>query len=140
MCLIKRSPPVFFYYIGAIYAIIGVPKTPEIGVMTMRITEVTDQHIKFTNGSAITFSHPQDCCEDNYADFKQLEECALNTEFNEKLIFEAVEGSGFRFGSEGGYVFFVPCYSEQNGYYDTEIDIYYNGKRVLNIECELVLD
>ena len=32
--------------------------------------------------------------------------------------------------------FFVPCYTEQNGYYSGDVDIYYNGKPVLNTECE----
>lgn len=33
--------------------------------------------------------------------------------------------------------FFVPCYSEQNGCYTTDIKIYYtNTKEVLNLMCE----
>lgn len=30
---------------------------------------------------------------------------------------------------------FVPCYSEQNGYYSSDVDIYYNDKKVLNVDC-----
>jgi len=33
-------------------------------------------------------------------------------------------------------MFFVPCYSEQSGYYSFDVEIYYNGKQVLNLECE----
>jgi hypothetical protein len=102
----------------------------------MKIVEVTHEYIEFDNGSMITFDHVQDCCEHNYADFKQIEEQALETEFDEELIFEAVEGSGFRFGSKGTPMFFVPCYSEQSGYYSFDVEIYYNGKQVLNLECE----
>lgn len=39
--------------------------------------------------------------------------------------------------------FFVPCYSEQNGYYSDEIDIRYhiidsNAVTILNSNCRLV--
>ena len=104
----------------------------------MKILEVTDLRITFDNGSEITFDHVPDCCEYNYAAFKQIEERALEIEFDEKLIFEAVEGCGFRFGSERTEMFFIPCYSDQNGYYSSDIDILYNNKKVLNFECEEV--
>ena len=104
----------------------------------MKILEVTDLRITFDNGSEITFDHVPDFCEYNYAAFKQIEERALEIEFDEKLIFEAVEGCGFRFGSERTEMFFIPCYSDQNGYYSSDIDILYNNKKVLNFECEEV--
>ncbi|WP_347256090.1 hypothetical protein [Anaerostipes sp. PC18] len=102
----------------------------------MRIREVNDEHILFDNGKEITFYHFQDCCEYNYADFKQLEKLALETEFTEPIEFEKVEGAGFRFGNNVGKMFFVPCYSDQNGCYSSDIDIFYAGEKVLNLECE----
>ena len=63
--------------------------------------------------------------------------------YENELIFEAVEGAGFRFGNRGGNLTFIPCYSEQNGYYTTEIDIFYGGRAVLhleNTECVYNLD
>ena len=104
----------------------------------MKILEVTDLRITFDNGSEITFDPVPVYCEYNYAAFKQIEERALEIEFDEKLIFEAVEGCGFRFGSKETEMFFIPCYSEKNGYYSSDIDIFYNNKRVLNLECEEV--
>ena len=35
-------------------------------------------------------------------------------------------------------MYYVPCYSSQNGYYTTEVDIYYNGKCVCNTEGEWI--
>ncbi len=72
----------------------------------MKIKEVSDEYILFDNGSEITFAHEQDCCEYNYADFKQLEEVAFEYEFEQDLIFEEVSKSGFRFGSKGTPMFF----------------------------------
>jgi hypothetical protein len=102
-----------------------------------KIKSVTGETILFDDGSTITYDHERDCCEDNYADFTQLDDICKNTDFDTKnMIFESVEDSGFRFGNENK-MFFVPCYSNQNGYYSSDIDIYYNGKRVLNFACDL---
>lgn len=106
----------------------------------MKIKEVTSESITFDNGNKITFHHERDCCERNYADFEQLDDLARNYDYDENLMFESVENAGFRFGSHPNRMFFVPCYSEQNGYYSTDIDIYYNGEQVLNFGCEGVFD
>ena len=90
----------------------------------MKIKQVTEVDITFDNGNRIYFDHDQDCCEHNYADFKQIDDLAWEWEFDEDLKFESCPHSGFRFGNEGRMVF-VPCYSDQNGYYTTWIDIYY---------------
>lgn len=102
----------------------------------MKISKVTDEDIIFDNGSTISFDHCQDCCEWNYADFLQIDDIAKDYNFNENLKFKPVKGAGFRFG-DNNQMFFVPCYSEQNGYYSCDIDIYYNGEHVLYLEeCE----
>lgn len=112
--------------------------------MKMKIIQVTDEAIVFSNGNKITYDHVQECCEYNFADFNSLEDTlAMETEFDENLVFEVVKGSddynkgsGFRFGNPNN-MFFVPFYSEQNGCYTTDIKIYYtNTKEVLNLMCE----
>ena len=104
----------------------------------MKIKEIDNGHILFDNGNQITFDHCPDCCEDNYADFEQLDDIARNATFNPELDFEAINNSGFRFGNKPNNMYFVPCYSEQNGYYSDQIDIYYNDKRVLDFSAEFV--
>ena len=111
--------------------------------MKMKIIKVTDEAIVFSNGNKITYDHDQECCEQNFADFKSLEDTlAMVAEFDDNLVFEVVKGSdynkgsGFRFGNPNN-MFFVPFYSEQNGCYTTDIKIYYtNTKEVLNLMCE----
>lgn len=105
----------------------------------MKIIEVADEYIKFDNGNSITYDHERDCCETNWADFEQLDDVARAHNFSENIIFEAVEESGFRFGDKKA-MFFVPCYSDQNGYYSSSIDIYYNNVRVLAFEAEMRKD
>ena len=105
----------------------------------MKIKKVTENEIVFTNGKCIYYSHEQDCCETNYADFGQLELSAYEVEFDEgNMVFEYSRDYGFRFGSLNTPMFFVPCYSWQNGYYDPTLDIYYDGKRVLTVSGELI--
>lgn len=100
-----------------------------------RIKEITEEKILFTNGAEITFDHDPFCCEWNYADFHQLDDIARIETFTFPLSFEAVDGAGFRFGNQPYKMYFVPCYSEQNGYYSDEIDIYLNGHRILQFDC-----
>lgn len=103
-----------------------------------KIVKVTEDEIIFDDESVIAYDHEPDCCEWNYADFKQLDDIARATEFDTKhMKFESVEDAGFRFGNDNK-MFFVPCYSSQNGYYSSEISIYYNNERVLSFCAELM--
>ena len=96
----------------------------------IKIVEVTSRHVLFSDRSEISYHHEQDCCEVNYADFSQLEEAAYGYEFHKELRFEVVPRAGFRFGDKRR-MFFVPCYSDQNGYYSDSIEILYRGWKVL---------
>lgn len=103
-----------------------------------KIIEITDEEILFDDGSIIQYDHDQECCEHNYADFEQLDDIVRTTDFDtSNMLFEVAEGSGFRFGNKGK-MFFVPCYSEQNGYYSSDIQVCYNGKEVLSLACEWI--
>lgn len=103
----------------------------------MKIIEVNENHILFDNGSKITYNYQQDCCEVNYADFTQIDTIARATNFKENLDFRECDG-GFRFGNYPKKMFFVPCYSEQNGYYSSEVDIYFNNQRVLSVDGKVL--
>lgn len=106
----------------------------------MKIKNITNECIEFDNGNKITFDHEQDCCECNYADFEQLDDVAKSYDFDERLDFEEVEGCGFRFGDFRGMMFFIPCYSSQNGYYSSDIEIYYNNEQVLCFDCPIDIE
>lgn len=105
-----------------------------------KILDVTDYGIIFDDGTEITDYHEQECCEFNYADYEQLDDIARITDFDtSNLVFEEVSDSGFRFGNAPNKMFFVPCYSYQNGYYSSNVQIYLNEKRVLNVYGNVVL-
>ena len=52
-----------------------------------------------------------------------------------RVIMNKLQNFGFRFGNNPQNMVFVPCYSEQSGYYSSDVDIYYNNKKVLNVDC-----
>ena len=103
----------------------------------MKIKRVTEDQIIFDNGNLITYYHEQGCCELNYADFTVLNENTIyyDHNFDAVLQFEFIEEEGFTFGDEVAKIF-IPCYSSQNGYYSTDIEILYNGERVLYGHCK----
>lgn len=107
----------------------------------MRIKEITDEYILFDDNKKITYYHDCDCCEFNYADFMAIKTTETwqelyFTNFYKPLVFEKVEGCGFRFGNIDK-MFFVPCYSIQNGFYSDEIGIRYDGIDVFNGEFSI---
>lgn len=84
----------------------------------VKISEITSEHIEFSDGTIIYGEHRQDCCEQVYADFKSLVDTAITElEFRE-LEIEPVADAGFRING-----FFVPCYNIQNGYYLDKLDL-----------------
>lgn len=93
----------------------------------MKIARYEESFLEFDNGSTITGDYEQDCCEHNYIDFEQLEETALNHDFYEGTFKIIPCEYGFRFGDHRR-TFFVPCYSNQNGYYNSNINIIYRKK------------
>lgn len=105
---------------------------------TVRVIKVNADYIEFSNGDRIIYDHEPDCCEYNYADFKQVKDEIMGREFKMPIQFEMLE-HGFRFGNEPYMMFYVPCYSDQNGYYTDELDIYY-AKHVMGLPCEVRLD
>ena len=100
----------------------------------MKIVKVDRYGIYFDNGSKITSDFYKSCCEYNYAEFEYLKDdkICLNTDFKEPLVFEKTGDYGFRFGNKPLKMFYVPCYSEQNGEYDNELYIMYNDEIVLD--------
>lgn len=107
----------------------------------MRIKKVTDDYIEFDTGDTLRSYHMPACCEDNYAAFKEVDDLALEADFDQPLMFEAVFG-GFRFGNEGK-MFFVPCYSDRTDTTQTrsisssmEVECSAAKVRLSDVRCE----
>ena len=82
----------------------------------------TQSAIEFTDGTVLFDHHEQDCCESVFADFSHIDSEAFDYDF-EDIRLES-RRDGFTFGDRRRK-FFVPCYNEQNGYYNDRLDILY---------------
>lgn len=78
--------------------------------------------IEFDDKTVLIDYHDQDCCESVYADFSNLDSDIMSYDFKEIKIKPVKHG--FKFG-DSRRMFFVPCYNEQNGYYNDALDILY---------------
>lgn len=101
-----------------------------------RIIQDADDEFQlvFSNGKRLTYYHGQDCCEWVYAAFNEIDDLAYDYEFEEPLLFESVQGYGFRFGNSGRMVS-VPCYNRQNGWYSDDLEILYDNVIVIK-DCD----
>ena len=99
----------------------------------MKVRLIDDNLIEFDNGYTISVSDDNDSTNNvyNYADFKSILDEISDIDFPEDLKFECCKKYGFRFGF-GNLMIFVPCYSVQNGYYDSGVTVFYNDKKVLD--------
>lgn len=110
----------------------------------MKVRTIYKNYIIFDNGFSIYFDHVQECYEYNCADFNYLDDTIMDIEFDENLKFEYVDNEGFKFGDDINGMFFVPCYSYQNGYNTTGLDIYFNknekeSMKVLQVYAQEIL-
>ena len=115
-----------------------------------------DGGILFDDGMLLIGNHDQDCCEHVYADWSALKDEAglMDTDFS-NLGIERRENRKNRTGIRicgSGRKFFVPCYNEQNGYYNDRLDIvlidtnqleeahldWWNGKHQYGMEYKIV--
>lgn len=96
----------------------------------MKIEKWDIDHIWFTDGSTISYSYNQDCCECNWANFSVLEIFYQDEEFDDFEIIPVNE-YGFILSLEHDYTptkkILIPCYSEQNDYYSSGITIMIRG-------------
>ena len=89
--------------------------------------------IKLKDGTEIDFIHRQDCCESVYADLDYLKDTGFEdaniTRRNLKI--ELVKNYGIRINGYG-----IPCYNNQNGYYNPNIRILINNEEIFDIDLE----
>lgn len=115
----------------------------------MKIEKITNKYILFDNGNKLSYEHEQDCCEDVYADFMNMQvvthifENEINIsdlDFNEVLPIKIYKELGFTFESLNGIKILVSCYDSQNGYYSSNLKLVYYDKENINYldieECE----
>lgn len=121
----------------------------------MKIKKWDDDYIWFTDGSTISYDHIQNCCEYNWADFSVLEIYYQDEEFDDFEVIP-VDDCGFllelkqrntkpwfHYDYTPTKRIFIPCYSDQNGYYSDDLTIIIRGPerepKDIDLNCEMRL-
>lgn len=102
----------------------------------MKIKEWKDDELYFNDGSGIYCEHFEECCEHNWADF----DAAFFEGFDEKNEFDyftlepkeegiliTLHGYPHKIFGKYDRKVWVPCYSDQSGYYSDELTVNYSG-------------
>lgn len=102
-------------------------------------TECVESHILFDNGKKLTSVHYDDCCEQVFADFKNMQVMgereknyvnANELDFFENILDSVVpiKDLGFYLVTKQGICILVSCYNVQNGYYSSNLELEYGGR------------
>lgn len=118
----------------------------------MQVVKAQEELLEFNDGSKFISDWERDCCEHNYADFSviTLDPEIMGNEFSKVTFGKVVDKAGFILKFHGlphpvlgTYTkkVFIPCYSEQNGYYTIELSVSRiskkgNYKKSINLNCE----
>ena len=110
----------------------------------MKIDKWNDECIWFSDGSTITYDHDHDCCEYNYADFSVLDifyngETFLDyrlepVKYGVNLVLiggESYVGASWYGWDSHHKAIYIPFYSDQNGYYTSDLCLVIEGKSTL---------
>ena len=106
----------------------------------LTVVSVTNLGITFSNGWVLSSDHYQDCCEEHYLDFSDLNVGDFNG-----LVFDLVGESWFRRVAEygirlvavNGMSVGIPGYGSNNGYYSDNLGLVVtdrSGSIIMNFE------
>lgn len=98
-----------------------------------KIKSVDSSTIRFEDGSYLEHDHDASCCECNYADFDCVKDSILLDRIFDVIVLEEGDCGVLL----NGYL--INCYSEQNGWYSSSVDITYknsNGEQILFLQVE----
>ena len=123
----------------------------------MKIEEIVcnggeeDQYIRFDDGSTLISVHERDCCEEVYADFRNMQVMmpqdknfmwAQELDFYEDILNSIVKvpGVGFYIVTKQGICILVSCYNVNNGYYSDDLALRHRGVELDITGCTLFDD
>lgn len=113
----------------------------------VKVKELPGDEIVFTDGTRLFSDHDQDCCENHYLDFSNLELTdfeGLEFDLSNDNFLQKVDGYGIRLVPLNGHAVSIPGYGSNNGYYSTNLTlVVLNGgiKKTFDVtECQVISD
>lgn len=98
----------------------------------VKVVQVTDDDIRFDDGTVLESDHDQDCCEHHYLSFKDLslqDFEGLDFDISGDTFFERVPDYGIRLLPVNGQSISVPGYGYNNGYYSHNLSLVLRKER-----------
>ena len=116
--------------------------------MTTKIITIENDSLVFEDGTTLSTTHEQDCCESHWLDFSgvQLDDFSgLEFNLNNDSFFERVKDYGIRLIPINGHPIGIPGYGHNNGYYSSNLTLVLESKdnspRTFDItECQIIDD
>jgi len=109
----------------------------------MKIIEIGNEFLKFDNEVCIKSKHRTECCELHWADFSVMANYNINTatgkeidiykvDFDENIkdSIHLIKDEGFNMVAKDGSKYFVPCYADNNGCYNSDLILVIVNKEV----------
>ena len=102
-----------------------------------KVVSIDMEYIKFDNGAVMYSHHLQDCCEQHFLSFKDLQLSdfdGLSFDLTSDRFFTRVPGFGIRLVPNVGHEVPIPGYGYNNGYYGSNLNLVIepaHGKRVV---------
>jgi len=102
-----------------------------------KVISIDLENITFDNGAIMYSHHSQDCCEEHFLSFKDLELSdfdGLSFDLTSDKFFKRVPGFGIRLVPNNGHEVPIPGYGYNNGYYSSNLDLVIkseDGKRTI---------
>jgi len=102
-----------------------------------KVISIDLENITFDNGAKMYSHHPQDCCEQHFLSFKDLELSdfeGLSFDLTSDRFFKRVPGFGIRLVPNNGHEIPIPGYGYNNGFYNSILNLVImppDGKRLV---------
>ena len=99
--------------------------------MRTKIIAVSEDDITFDDGTVLSATHDQDCCEHHWLNFKdsKLDDFdGLEFDLSGDSFFERVPGYGIRLIPLNGHPVSIPGYGDNNGYYSSNLSLDLDNK------------
>ena len=99
----------------------------------LTVVAINQESIIFNNGVVLDSDHNQDCCEEHYLSFEDLDLKDFNgLEFDltGDTFFKKIDGYGVELVPINGFSVKVPGYGSNNGYYSDDLTLCVRGEGI----------
>lgn len=92
----------------------------------VKVVKIDREELIFDNGLSLSSEHMRECCEQHYLNFADLTSDdfeGLEFDLTTDSFFSRIEGYGIQLNPIVGFPVRVPGYSDNNGYYSSNLSL-----------------